>query len=150
MSALFQPPEFELRCDGFILEVKTSVIPNYPTLFITAKNSTKQDIEMLSEHIRLFTDITPPNEIEKNIRLLKRKAAKSDKLSAFLNYAEVDIQGWNQTDGNRVKQAMLKIAKIALKYHPENAALISYLDDPNYPGVHLSYTFQTKKVLQTN
>lgn len=119
---LVPTPEYELRCNAFVEEVITTVIPEHRDLDIIAVNETAISMESPSTLEGLIEKI--PHELEdEELELFRREAQnisrQADIRSAFSNTAVVVIVPDRDGLEEELAQAAAEVKEIAAKHHAD-------------------------------
>jgi len=142
VSNFLSVPEFEKRCDDFVLRVTNEVVDDYLKLGIHPINRTRDDVLNIGPKSIAFFE----KKHGKKADLLRRFYQKLNERSAHESDGVVDIYGWEGWGStSKIVEASLKIDKIAKDCGGEKEIFGSEketLSDPNLPSIHLVYSFK--------
>jgi len=151
-----KPPDYEVRCDNFVAEVKNDIRPKYPTLGINPENETTHvsPIKPESDIQKIIDRYTFAGKSEKQIQEIKdlqmKMARINEKLSTIENIAGVDVWGWEGPEAiPKMERAIKDIFQAAEKYrgryepnqvNGKNMGIID-TEEPELPCAYLIFQF---------
>jgi len=143
LKDLLQPPDFEVRCDGFIAHIRSQVSPQYPNLEIQEENYTKAELERLPGAMVMAQRLAKGKNY---LRGLARRDRKNEELSATENTAIIEIVGRNTEALSEMTRAIDDISLAAQKFrgdfdeYPDG--VMEDVGDPDHPRVALVCVFK--------
>ena len=136
LERLLRPPDFEIRCNGFIEEVNQKIVPKYPDIGIDVTSTS--DVLDQETKVREFL-------ASKGKKFRSRYFKLADQLSAYENWASVAIWGWEGPPAvSQILDILPQIDEIASRYGgvKDYSDLEGDLKYPELTSAYIIYVFE--------
>ena len=135
---LLRPPDFEVRCDGFIAHIRSQVAPEYPNLTIKGENYTKEELQRLPAAMTIAQRLAKGRNY---LRGLEKRNREIEELSATENRAVVEIKGRNPEALSEMTRAIDDMSLAAQRFRGDSLldpdAVMEDIEDPDHPRMVL-------------